>query len=61
MPGQRVGPEEWEGLGRGGFDDNLDDDDCATICGDYDVDGDDACISSDGGAAAQVKLFKSNA
>ena len=57
-----MGSEKWEGLGRGGFD--LDDDgggdDCATIGGDYDVDGDDACSSSDGGAAAQVRLFKLN-
>ena len=37
--GRRVGFEEWEGLGRGGFHDveitYIDDDDCATICGDY--------------------------
>ena len=50
-PGQRVRPEEWEGLGRGGFDDNLDEED---------VDGDDGCSCSDGGAAARVRHFKSN-
>ena len=30
----------------------FDDDDC----GDYDVDGDDGCSSSDGGAAARVRI-----
>ena len=61
-PGQRVRPKKWKGLGRGGFDDidYIDDCDCATICGDYDVDCDDGCSSSDGGAAARVGLFKSN-
>ena len=59
----KVRPEKWKGLGRGGFDDidYIDDVDCATICGDYDVDVDDACSSSDGGAAAQLGLFKFNA
>ena len=38
MPGQRVAPEEWEGLGRGGFDDI----DYIDDGGDYgDGDGDD--------------------
>ena len=61
-PGQRLGPEEWKGLGRGGFEDidYIDDGDCATICGDNVVDVDDACSSSDGGAAARVRHFKSN-